>query len=77
MMDDAYAKLVAFLDRHGAAYRLIDHPPEGQTDKVSIDAGGALQIEPQSAGASPGPVCYDRRRRSNGGIKWERPNPPY
>ncbi len=35
MMDDAYGNLVAFLDRHGAAYRLIDHPPEGQTDKVS------------------------------------------
>ena len=24
-----------------------------------IDAGGALQVGPQSAGASPGPVCYD------------------
>jgi len=27
---------------------------------IWIDAGGALQIGPQSAGASPGPVCYDR-----------------
>jgi N-methylhydantoinase A len=26
---------------------------------IWIDAGGALQIGPQSAGASPGPVCYD------------------
>ncbi len=26
---------------------------------VWIDAGGALQIGPESAGASPGPVCYD------------------
>jgi N-methylhydantoinase A len=25
-----------------------------------IDAGGALQVGPQSAGASPGPVCYDQ-----------------
>ena len=25
-----------------------------------IDAGGALQVGPQSAGASPGPVCYDK-----------------
>ena len=25
---------------------------------VWIDAGGALQVGPQSAGASPGPVCY-------------------
>ncbi|MSQ62911.1 MAG: hydantoinase/oxoprolinase family protein [Betaproteobacteria bacterium] len=27
---------------------------------VWIDAAGALQIGPQSAGASPGPVCYDK-----------------
>ncbi len=27
---------------------------------VWIDAGGAPQIGPESAGASPGPVCYDR-----------------
>lgn len=26
---------------------------------VWIDAGGALQIGPESAGADPGPVCYD------------------
>jgi N-methylhydantoinase A len=26
---------------------------------IWIDAGGALQIGPQSAGAAPGPVCYD------------------
>ena len=26
---------------------------------IWIDAGGALQIGPQSAGAYPGPVCYD------------------
>ncbi|HVH73324.1 MAG TPA: hydantoinase/oxoprolinase family protein [Stellaceae bacterium] len=27
---------------------------------LAIDAGGALKVGPQSAGASPGPVCYDR-----------------
>src|SRR6185437_10218922 len=27
---------------------------------VWIDAGGALQIGPESAGALPGPVCYDK-----------------
>jgi N-methylhydantoinase A len=27
---------------------------------VWIDAGGALQIGPESAGAAPGPVCYDK-----------------
>jgi N-methylhydantoinase A len=26
---------------------------------VWIDAGGSLQVGPESAGASPGPVCYD------------------
>src|SRR5262249_60872578 len=26
---------------------------------VWIDGGGALQIGPESAGAAPGPVCYD------------------
>jgi N-methylhydantoinase A len=26
---------------------------------ISIDAGGALQVGPHSAGAFPGPVCYD------------------
>jgi Ala-tRNA(Pro) deacylase len=38
-MDDTYAKLIAFLDGHGVAYRLIEHPPEGQTDKVSTFRG--------------------------------------
>ena len=32
----------------------------GGGSHIWIDAGGALQIGPQSAGASPGPVCYDR-----------------
>src|SRR5215216_7957 len=32
----------------------------GGGSHVWIDAGGALQIGPQSAGASPGPVCYDQ-----------------
>jgi N-methylhydantoinase A len=27
---------------------------------VAIDAGGLLRVGPQSAGALPGPVCYDR-----------------
>ncbi|MBN8959060.1 MAG: hydantoinase/oxoprolinase family protein [Rhizobiales bacterium] len=31
----------------------------GGGSHVWIDAGGALQIGPESAGASPGPVCYD------------------
>ena len=27
---------------------------------VNIDAGGSMQVGPQSAGAFPGPVCYDQ-----------------
>src|SRR5499426_485744 len=30
----------------------------GGGSHIWIDAGGALQVGPQSAGASPGPVCY-------------------
>ena len=32
----------------------------GGGSHVWIDAGGALQIGPQSSGALPGPVCYDQ-----------------
>src|SRR5439155_4714105 len=31
----------------------------GGGSHIRIDAGGALQVGPQSAGAAPGPVCYD------------------
>jgi len=34
-MPDMYDRLLALLDEHGASYRLIEHEPEGQTDKVS------------------------------------------
>jgi Ala-tRNA(Pro) deacylase len=39
---DAYTRLVAFLDEHGAQYRLIDHAPEGRTELVSPMRGNAL-----------------------------------
>ena len=32
----------------------------GGGSHVWIDPGGSLQVGPQSAGASPGPVCYDQ-----------------
>jgi len=32
----------------------------GGGSHVWIDAGGSLQIGPESAGADPGPVCYDK-----------------
>lgn len=36
---DVYTRLVADLDAAGARYRLIDHPPEGRTDMVSMMRG--------------------------------------
>jgi Ala-tRNA(Pro) deacylase len=45
-MSDTYEKLIALLDGHKASYRLIDHAPEGQTDKVS-----ALRGHPVAAAA--------------------------
>jgi Ala-tRNA(Pro) deacylase len=38
---DLYGKLLELLDRHGASYRLIDHPPEGRTEIVSAFRGHA------------------------------------
>ena len=38
-MSDTYERLIALLDAHKASYRLIDHAPEGQTDKVSTLRG--------------------------------------
>jgi len=39
---DTYTRLIALLDRHGVAYRLIDHAPEGRTEIVSPLRGNAL-----------------------------------
>ena len=41
-MEDTYTQLIAFLDRHGVQYRLIDHAPEGRTELVSQMRGNAL-----------------------------------
>ena len=38
-MEDMYRRLIALLDANEAQYRLIDHPPEGQTDLVSAMRG--------------------------------------
>jgi N-methylhydantoinase A len=49
----------------GAGYTLkvpaidIAEVGAGGGSHVWIDAGGALQVGPESAGASPGPICYD------------------
>lgn len=37
--EETYDKLIGLLDRHGAAYRLIDHAPEGRTEIVSAMRG--------------------------------------
>ncbi|WP_028924550.1 YbaK/EbsC family protein [Pseudonocardia acaciae] len=40
---DMYSRLIADLDAAGARYRLIDHPPEGQTDLVSALRGNDVR----------------------------------
>ena len=42
MTTDAYSRLIALLDAHGAQYRLIDHAPEGRTEVVSGLRGNPL-----------------------------------
>jgi hypothetical protein len=39
IMGDADGEPVAFLDRRGAAYRLIDHSPAGQPETASALPG--------------------------------------
>ena len=39
---ETYDRLIDLLDRHGARYRLIDHPAEGRTEIVSGYRGNAL-----------------------------------
>lgn len=39
MTNATYDKLIEMLDANKASYRLIDHAPEGQTDKVSAMRG--------------------------------------
>ena len=39
MSQTTYEKLIDLLDANQASYRLIDHQPEGQTDKVSAMRG--------------------------------------
>lgn len=36
---DSYSRLIELLDLQGARYRLIDHPPEGRTELVSLMRG--------------------------------------
>src|SRR5579871_1469753 len=42
-MSETYDKLIDLLDANGAQYRLIDHEPEGQTDKVSAMRGHPVE----------------------------------
>src|SRR5579859_3444486 len=39
---DTYIQLIALLDQHEVAYRLIDHAPEGRTEIVSAMRGNTL-----------------------------------
>ncbi|GHE53974.1 hypothetical protein GCM10018785_24270 [Streptomyces longispororuber] len=42
MRTDGYGRLIELLDRAGARYRVIDHPPEGRTDAASALRGHRL-----------------------------------
>jgi Ala-tRNA(Pro) deacylase len=42
-MHETYEELIAFLDANNASFRLIDHAPEGQTDKVSALRGHPVE----------------------------------
>jgi Ala-tRNA(Pro) deacylase len=42
-MSDTYEKLIALLYANKASFRLIDHAPEGQTDKVSAMRGHPVE----------------------------------
>jgi Ala-tRNA(Pro) deacylase len=41
-VDDAYQRLMSWLDEAGARYRVIEHPPEGRTDVVSAYRGNPV-----------------------------------
>ena len=41
--NEGYERLIALLDREGAAYRVIDHAPEGRTELVSAMRGHATR----------------------------------
>src|SRR3954468_10359964 len=43
MSQATYDKLIELLDANHASYRLIDHEPEGQTDKVSAMRGHPVE----------------------------------
>lgn len=40
--EETYTRLIAFLDEHEVAYRLIDHPAEGRTELVTPMRGNEL-----------------------------------
>ena len=53
-MHEAYDKLIALLEANKASYRLIDHVPEGQTDKVSAGQPGRSRREMYRVDVRPG-----------------------
>ncbi|MBW5420383.1 YbaK/prolyl-tRNA synthetase associated domain-containing protein [Streptomyces sp. BG9H] len=58
---DSHAQLIEYLERSDVRYRLIEHPPEGRTDRASAIRGHRLE---QAAKCLVVRVGYaDRRRR--------------
>lgn len=52
----------AFIDRYPVAVSMVDMHTigAGGGSIAFVDSGGMLQVGPRSAGADPGPACYDR-----------------
>ncbi|HIJ55281.1 MAG TPA: hydantoinase/oxoprolinase family protein, partial [Deltaproteobacteria bacterium] len=64
LIEDCSPRLTTEADIEGYPIKLpmidINTIGAGGGSIAWIDAGGALRVGPQSAGADPGPVCYDR-----------------
>lgn len=52
----------AFIDRYPVAVSMVDMHTigAGGGSVAFVDSGGMLQVGPRSAGADPGPACYDK-----------------
>ena len=52
----------AFIDRYPIAVSMVDMHTigAGGGSIAFVDSGGMLQVGPRSAGADPGPACYDK-----------------
>ena len=64
LIEDAAPRLATEVDVHGQPLLVpmldIATVGAGGGSIASVDAGGLLEVGPQSAGADPGPACYEK-----------------